>query len=244
MQNTEDRNKFFKSIDLTDDQILAYEHINEQGNTAKEIATNSNRAVHALYRLLSDLEKRGLIRKIDKRPARYVRLAVNNGLTAAYLEHTRNISKLLSISLQNSNVGDMPELLMGKKALYDLYPILANKSKESIKLYTIGVAFSDEFVKVQQAAIDRGVTIQHVIQEKKALNYHVLHTWKRLGITIRLLPRPRGFYLMIFDKKTVVMTFSSELDTNERMSIVIENVHTTALFMNMFESIWKESIEF
>lgn len=233
---------YFSELGLSDDAVKLYNVIRAHGEITALIAGDClHKLPNALYRLFYEMEQLGLVSRIADRPVRFRYTDPVVGYSSAYTVKTHRISKLLADTGEGILAHDQPEILIGKTAMYERYVPMADAACEQIRLYTIGIAYSDEFVQVQRMAIERGAQIRHIIQERRPSNYHILNTWRKMGVNIRFLPSPRGFHLMIFDDSAAMVTFSSPDDTENRVTIVIRHLGSITPLIALFESLWQES---
>lgn len=234
--------EYLVELGLSLDAIEVYELlVRFEALTAQGVAAHTRRFASAQYRLLYRLEEYGLVRREGGRPLKFVALPIDTGFSAALAVKERVLSRLLAQSLKGDSSDEETSqlrLIVGREALYAEYARMAPKASSTIDAYTIGIAFSDELVAVQRAAIKRGVRIRHVIQQLKPSNYHIAHTWQRIGVDIRLSRSDRGFHIMIFDNSTVVVTFSSPINTEDRISIVAKGGPIVRMFLAYFNQIW------
>lgn len=241
-QFTKNELDYFSELGLSDDAVKLYHVVQAHGDITALIAGDClHKLPNALYRLFYELEKLGLVSRIAGRPLIFRATGSTVGFSSAYTMKTHLLAKLLARTGEDIIAHDQPEILIGKQMLYERYLPLADAALSNIRVYTIGIAYSDEFVRVQQAAIDRGVRIRHIIQERSPSNYYVLNTWRTLGVDIRILPGLRGFHLMIFDDNAAMVSFSSPDDTENRVTIVVRHPGSITPLIALFESLWQES---
>jgi hypothetical protein len=69
----------------------------------------------------------------------------------------------------------------------------------------------------------------------------VVHAWQRLGVQLRLLKAERGFHLMVFDGRQVLVSFSNPNDTDDRLSLLTDNAAAVRLFSQYFADIWQQA---
>jgi len=228
-------------LGLSLDERRLYASVYHHGSlTAAHAADCLGVFANAVYRLSYELEKLGLVVINRTRPRRIELVDPDIGLGTAQVTHVAELQEMLKTVNLTFNT-HAPQVLIGKNELYRHYKIWADNAKRSIKLYTIGIAYSKEIVRAQEAAVMRGVHIQHVVQERRAANYFVLNTWKKLGIEVRIRQQERGFHLMLFDDDLAVVSYSNPDNTDDRVSIVVRHASATRMFGLLFEQVWAES---
>lgn len=230
-----------QQIGLSPDAISVYAYALVNSDiSAQEVAAELGTFATAVYRLFYKLETMGLLLAKGGRPLRYAAQSKNVALPAAVRMHQQHLLRLLH-TRRRMLAQTGPELIMGRDALYKYYEQLARHTKQTIQAYTIGIAYSDSLHATQADALKRGVHIQHVVQQVRPANFHVVHKWQKLGIRIRLNPTARGFHLMIFDEASALVSFSDPGNTDSRISLYTDNAAATDFFRSQFVSVWQAS---
>ncbi len=238
---TTEEHDLLRRLGLSKRAVVLYEHLLEhQSLDAKQAAKLSGELPSAEYRLFSQLEKLELIRREKKRPLVFVAMPKEVGLRAAYVQFRSGMDQLVE-RLSGGQGEYYLEIIVGRQALYDKYVELAAGSQSEICIYAIGIAYSKDLERSQQDALARGVAVRHVLQQIQPTNFHVAHKWQRLGVKVRYFPSERGFHLMLFDSRTLLLTFSDPEHTEDRVSILTNNPAAVRLFMTEFENIWDSS---
>lgn len=239
---TENERNYLMELGLSNEAIELYRMVFAHGVTTVLRAGDCLcKLPNGLYRLFYELEQLGLVSRVVGRPVRFRYTAPSLSFSAAYTAKTHRLSEMLARTGQSIIANDETEILIGKSALYERYIPMAHQAQHDMRLYTIGIAYSDRFEQVQRELLDRGVRIRHIIQERRPSNYHILNTWRNIGADIRMLPGLRGFHLMIFDEKAAMVSFSSPEDTENRVTIVVQRHGSITSLISLFESLWKES---
>lgn len=241
-----DRRSYLQEVGLSKECIALYELLLQRNElTAHQASTYTNQFSAAQYRLFYKLEVFGLVRRIAGRPLRFVAVTPALALPAALTTKQQVLKNLLAKSLSKADApGDETlRIVIGRQALYSEYARLAAEARHTIAIYAIGIAYSDKLAGVQRAAIKRGVRIQHVVQQIKPSNFHVVHAWQHIGVQIRLAPSERGFHVMVFDSSLALISFSNPRDTDDRLSILTSNPAACKLFGAYFDALWQEARE-
>ncbi len=236
--------RYLKALGLSADAIQLYEMMTLHGPlTAQKAASYTSKFSSACYRLFYQLEDYGLVRRKLKRPLEFTGLPIQNGFPAALLHQKQVLTSLLSRSITRGNTAvEIPlRLVVGRQALYSEYARLAPQVKHRIDIYSIGIAYSEQLLAVQRAAIKRGVSIRHVVQQLRPSNYHVVHAWQHMGVRMRLGPTEHGFHFMVFDERKVIISFSNAHDTDDRLSIITDNPAVVRLCNDNFQTIWQNA---
>lgn len=211
----------------------------DKSQSVNQLALAMNTYPTALYRLLKELEGRGLIQKISSRPQTYKALQKQIGLNVAFQQHQSKLKRLLSDA--TSQQSESVDIVMGRSEMYDAYIEYASKAIKSIDVFAIGIAYNHELRTTQEEALKRGVRIRHVVQKVRPQNFHVIHAWVTLGVQMRYLPEDQGYHLIVIDDSTVLITFSDPENTEERLTIISKHPTALKLFINQFALIWQSS---
>lgn len=231
--------EYLKRIGLSDDAVELYDLLLVKDKlTAQDAATYTGHFPSAHYRLFYALEKRNLVRKTSKKPITYVPLPLEEGLPASLQQTEKKLKQLIK---QSATKGGDVRIILGREDLYAAYAEVAAKAKYEIWVYSIGIAFSEQLEEVQRAAVNRGVSIHHIIQQKKLSNRLVISKWLRAGVRLKYLQKPRGFHFFLIDEQTVCVTFSDPDDTENRFSIMTKNPAAVDIFSSYFMQLWGEA---
>ncbi|MDB5182297.1 MAG: transcriptional regulator TrmB [Candidatus Saccharibacteria bacterium] len=231
--------KYLKSIGVSNDAAEMYQHLlKSKPQTMSQLADKLQNFPSANYRLAYELEDLGLIHKLSGRPMRYEAYPLPLGIKSSLNLHQKSLQELVGTLTTSQQPGEHIELVVGRQEMYTRYEELAAQAKQEIVLYAIGIAFSKSLYATQKAAIKRGVSIRHAVQQFKAENYYIINKWQHAGVKVRHAPSERGFHLMIFDRKILLLSFSDPENTENRISIVTDNKTAVNLFMAQFQTIW------
>lgn len=234
---------FLKSIGLSAHEIIVYSILNQANMpmSAQEVAIKFYVYPNAIYRIFEELKKFGLVYLHSKKPLRYKTIDRNIGYQAARKSTSQMQDYFIRQALGGAKYSEEQNIIVGRQEIYDAYVRHSQLAQHDIRLYTIGIAYSDELEIAHQNARKRGVLIWHVIQQNKPSNLYVIHKWQKLGIKMKYLPKDRGFHFYLIDKALVCITFSDPQDTSNRMSIATDNKAAIRLFDSSFSNLWKEA---
>lgn len=236
---SQDEQVYLRQIGLSIEAVHLYELLLQKGRlTAQKAASHTNNFPSAEYRLFYDLEKHRLVRRLPGRPRAFEALPVSMGLKFSLQTAQNDLHKLIQGVIKQTAAPDQLEIIIGRQALYDAYLLLADKAQHEIWLYSIGIAFSEKLENTQRNAAKRGVSIKHVVQQYKLSNQHIISKWQRIGVRLRYYKQPRGFHFFIIDRTHVCITFSNTNDTDNRLSILTDNLSAVELFSAQFQNLW------
>jgi sugar-specific transcriptional regulator TrmB len=236
---------YLKKIGLSKSAVGLYELLMMQGElTAQMAAEKTGAFASAQYRLFRELEQHQLVRHVEGWPRRFEALPVGDGLQASLVDQQKRLESLVvhaGLGSRTAQPAQAISILVGRQKVYDAYNKYARQAEHQISIFAIGIAYSEEFAMTQAAALKRGVTIRHVVQEVTGKNYYVIDRWLKLGIELRVLQRPRGYHLSIIDDKYALVTFSNPEDTEQRVSLLTTDKSTIAIFQAQFEAVWRSA---
>lgn len=235
---------YLSELGLSKQEQKVYELLVQEDDPleAKTVAAEIGVYPNAVYRIFTQLEYFGLAVKVAKRPVSYRATERTEGYVSGYSQKRG----LLEEALHKTGYGQGGRggsVIIGRQALYDAYITLASEAKSEIAVFAVGIAYSAKLHSVQQAAIERGVHIRHVVQRISASNYHILHKWKSIGVNIRQLPEEQGFHLTVIDRTTALVTFSDPNNTEDRLTLQTNHPAAVTMFQTQFEDIWARSQE-
>lgn len=239
---TRNQEEYLRELGLSKQAVRLYATVLDKKRLSASQAAG-NKFASAQYRLFYRLEEYGLVRRIKGRPIVFEAVSPDVALPVSFQIKETKLKQLLQKNLATSDDSIQMRLLVGRQAMYDEYAKQAIKAHQTIHEYTIGIAYSENFVNILRSAAKRGVRLRMVAQQLKPSNYHALHKWRKLGVDVRLSPAERGFHLMLFDGKIAIITFSNPANTEERLSIVTDNTAVIKQFESYFETIWRNARE-
>lgn len=233
--------EFLYSLQLSTDEVLLYELLLLKNipMTAQQVATENFSFPSAVYRLFYSLEEYGFAVRVARRPVSYKAVEPESSFSNA-LQLLRNKleEQLNSLDLDAEQISSPAQILIGREALYRSYVREVDKTKFSVDAHSIGIAFSDDMYRANKLAVKRGVSFRYAFQQYKQENFPILVKWKEIGMELRHYKTEKGFHMMIFDQKKLIISFSDPLDTNNRLSIMTDNNVAVQLFSSYFENVW------
>lgn len=239
-----EQKSYLRRLGLSMGAVQLYGLLLEKGRlTAQDASVLTLDFPSAKYRLFYELEKRQLVRRIRGRPLVFEALPLSLGLKASFQDNQQKLRQFIGPYLTNETGGPAGDakLIVGRQALYDAYIRLADQAKHEICLFSIGIAYSDSLEKVQRKTIKRGVSIKHVVQQRKLSNQHIITKWLRAGVRIKYLKLEQGFHFFVIDNAHVCITFSDPNETENRLSILTDNHVAIELFAGQFRYLWQQA---
>ncbi len=235
--------RYLKRLGLSDHEIQTYKVLVDCNKpmSAQDIASKLMVYPSAVYRIFHDLESLGLVWMVGKKPIRYQASNKSEGFKVAYVRQKDELARLLQLTGADDLSDTSDGIILGRQALYREYIKYAKRSEKEISVFAIGIAYSKSLHQAQEEAIKRGVYIRHVVQKLQPANYHIIHKWQRLGISVRHNPQKQGYHISIIDNMVALITFSDPENTEDRLTIISKNPTAVKLFQLQFEAIWQSA---
>lgn len=232
---------FLDRLGLSKHEILVYTILlrSSEPMSAQDVASKFMVHPSSLYRIFHDIEAAGLIRQSGKSPIRYVALEQTEGFQVARKISDQKLGVLLKSATGISGDSQI-EIISSRKDLYARYIELAERAGKRIDIYAIGIAHSKKLEKVQKDALERGVRVRHIVQQRRPSNYFVLRRWSRLGVSLKYQKKDRGFHFIQIDDTTLI-TFSNPSDTDDRLTIATSSKPVQDMFGVSFNQLWYEA---
>jgi sugar-specific transcriptional regulator TrmB len=235
------------TLGITKQQATMYELLLATGPmSAVHIAEVLDYLPNAVYRLAKQLAIQRFVLIRPGWPRLFEAVPLNIALRQveqrSLAEQATVQSNLLGSVLKTGTIG-APEIVVlnGRKELYDRYMVEAQKARHEILVFAIGIAYDPLLDSAQRQVRQKGVEVRHIVQKYTKDNYHIVQKWQRIGVKMRHYPSLRGFHLMVFDAKTVIISFSNPDDTESRTSLVVQTPAAANAMRDYFYNIWAKA---
>ena len=240
-----------RKLGLSHYESKCYLALVKQGNLlGKEIAEKSGVPPTSVYRNLETLQKRGLVKVVQKEPLVYQAVEPEIALPAYVQSQQEELAKIQEqtisdlTSIRKTGViekqEDVLEVYSGRKQSYELGKKLIQQSKKEFLLVGRGTQQSIlDLIHTLKAAIKRGVTCKCIItthDENKGLIEELQHA----GVKIKYNPL-RGFSLLIKDREESQIVIKDDKLKEERIVLNIKNKDLSEAHAHYFDSIWRKS---
>ena len=240
-----------RKLGLSPYESKCYLALVKQGNLlGKEIAEKSGVPPTSVYRNLETLQKRGLVKVVQKEPLVYQAVEPEIALPAYVQSQQEELAKIQEqtisdlTSIRKTGViekqEDVLEVYSGRKQSYELGKKLIQQSKKEFLLVGRGTQQSIlDLIHTLKAAIKRGVTCKCIItthDENKGLIEELQHA----GVKIKYNPL-RGFSLLIKDREESQIVIKDDKLKEERIVLNIKNKDLSEAHAHYFDSIWRKS---
>ncbi len=249
------------ALGLTRSQAVVYLTLIKSGKmNGKAIWNNCSIARQEIYRILAELQKKGIVEKILAVPTEFKAVPLQDCLSTLlklknceYLEAEKNVKKLLQrLKVRHEEIAveaNHLSLIAGKESIIRKFENARDNSKESIA----GIYFWKGFVNMitdgfeeYKKILSKGIEIRFIIYRPQVIKTvsRMIPTLKKNGsLGIRCTPNAPPVTITIFDKKTALISFEPKPDPVETSLFWSNNPHFALMFQNYFEEVWHNSTE-
>lgn len=234
-------------LGLTEAETRCYQLLVSQGaRTAYEIAAKLNIFPNAVYRLMKGLGKKGFVVELETRPATFQPIPPTTAVTYFSQFKVKHIEELKLRAIERVSQTGMRKpktqmnVLTGKNALFTAYVRLAKEATHEILIISIGEPVNDDMKLVNRDCLERGVAIKFIAHRSDPSNKQLLLSWVAMGIAVKHIP-DWGFHLVVFDGKESILAVNNPTQTEERLSLFIDNKGLSTAFRTYFLSLWKNA---
>lgn len=216
--------------------------------TGRATASSTHIATNDVYRILHELQEKGLVEKIVTKPTMYKSVQINDGLSSLleskkeeYIETKRQVKALSNaigeIRKQDRAPQSDPQFIITSqiKTLIKMHEKLANASTNSID-FVLPIKTKQALYKYSEfidPAIKRKVKIRAITIDKEKNQ-----SSKNPLFEVRTVPdinQPIGMH--IFDKQQVTLAMSEKATP----SLWTNNAHIVILAQAYFEELWNNA---
>jgi len=200
---------------------------------------------NALYRILKNLLRKGLIIASPTHPAIYrtISPAIAFDALAKKQISTMEITKnelIQSLTAQQPHDQTKIDLIGNIRDFFLAYAKLAHKAKEEILIISIGEEVPEEVVLANRDCIERGIKIRFIVHKYDAGNRNLVHRWIRMGMEVRHYP-DWGFHLVVIDKKVSLLAVNDPKNTSDRVSLQFNSEGLSKALGDYFYTTWDKA---
>jgi sugar-specific transcriptional regulator TrmB len=224
--------------------------------TIKDISDVSGVARTDIYRIVSKLQKLGLVEKLITRPVKYRAVSIDEGVSILMERKVNGLSQLQTDTrfLIRDLKQNKPETMQPDKTDYVLIPekehLLHRLKKEcGIAQKSIDVVCGFEallprlfiFADVLEEALRRGVKIRWIVEKTEYIDSwpEIVKAFiKNPSFKLRSIPRPPVVRLGIYDVKCVFIDSHPETGALESPALWSNNPCLVAIVQDYFEILW------
>jgi len=264
MEKVNDENvEALTSIGLTVLQAKTYLALLKSGSsTIKEAAKTARVARQDLYRIMSELQKIGLIEKVISAPTRFKAIELAEGV-AILLQHARAKEnearrKILKLMQRYKDVSaktqvqeeDSHFILVPEKVVIQKIRRAIENTETSLDVITTLSRFRSgifDFEVADKKASERGVMRRIIInkpEDEKSLTEILKVSTENPVYEVRFINTRPLAVMAIYDKKKMIFALSATAAIHEVPILMSNNPSLLAVVQSYFEAVWSTALEF
>jgi sugar-specific transcriptional regulator TrmB len=212
--------------------------------SAQEIAEELGIFPHAVYRTAHTLATLGLIEKTSSYPAKFqvkpMDEALDNYVTLSknlFVENFAHGTRKKTSRMAKSEKLSI-SFIKTRNELLEMTNADIKAARGSIEHIVSGIELPAETMLAYKKAVDRGVTLKFLVQNRNELNHDMLANWRKAGLEVRYFPLLEA-RIIIFDADIVYLTSYNPHDKDEATGIRFAYPPIARQMKELFESKWK-----
>ena len=243
-------------LGLTNSQAKVYLALLEfEKATGKTISKRSKMARQEAYRVLAELQEKGLVEKIIAMPTKFKPIPIKNGISILIERKKNEISKTQkkATSLLQKFKEKKSNTLEENEIRFSLFSEQTTVRKKKRKLKAVQRSFdvvtswrnphSVLFIDVEEMAeaLERGVEIRVIVdkpEEEKLLSDTIERLKKYPNFKIRYLPNVPKALISIYDKEKAWVCTCTRPVRKECPTLRIKNPCLLSILQDHFEIMW------
>lgn len=231
--------------------------------TSKKLSELTKMSQPDTYRVLSKLQKKGLIEKIIKKPLQFKAVPINLG-TAFLLERKKmeheDLKARTNHLLQEIRKSPLPQPLETETSHFVMIPQrqtvvrrirdAIDKTRKSVDIFLswkrFSVGITSTFVESAQKAWDRGVKFRIVVEipDKTVAMERALQLCRKSPLcNVRFIFGPPKTVLGIYDKKETFIIVNPTKGLFDSPALWSNNQSLISVVQDYFETLWLTALE-
>ena len=230
-------------------EVNIYLHLLQNSSlTAVQLADKLYVSPSAVYRPLTNLEKLGLIYKLNLPKTQFVavepKAGLENLLNLKLAEFSQVKQEILPHLSRFKSVDKYCQIktFYGKSAMFDRYVYLAKSAQKQLLIVSLGEIVGEEIILANRDACWRGVKIMFISQRLTRFNYDLLHSYIQMGWAVKHCPES-GYHLVVVDQKHVLLAVNNPTQTDQRVVVEFDNESLGLAFSRYFMNLWQRASE-
>jgi sugar-specific transcriptional regulator TrmB len=261
MRSQEEDTHAFSKLGLTVSQAKVYLSLATMGKAdGKTLWKCTGVPRQDIYRVLAELQEKGLVEKIVHTPTQYMAIPIENGIStlvhlkaAEYKEIEEDakelVKRLIVRNLEDNLKKDCKIVLSAKQANRKKAEQAIANVKRSLNAVVTPKTFSQivfhEFEKLEEAA-KRGVAVQVLVEkngEKLVLPENLGVLLAQPNFKLKFVANQPKIVMGVFDNEEAVIAVNSSAhgDFGENTSMWTTDPSIVAICQGFFEKIWESS---
>lgn len=251
-------------LGLTISQAKVYLELLELKKASGKItAKHSKMARQEVYRVLAELQEKGLVEKIIARPTEFEPISIEDCLSILIEDKKNEISEnqkkatslLQKFKKKHSHAKaqlqeeDSQFILIPEKEVIRRARRKIENTQTSLDAITTLNRFKPmlfNFYEVGEKAVERGVKIRLIINkldDENSLTQIAKAVPKNPLFDLRYINTPPLVAIAIYDKKEVMIAMSATVAINEAPILMSNNPSLLAIAQSYFETLWLTAME-
>jgi sugar-specific transcriptional regulator TrmB len=207
--------------------------------SAKEIGKHLRIFPNAVYRMTRQLLGLGFVEEIYSYPVKFQAKPANEAITLYTATIKQNFYEMLDLKDSvSSNI--KISFFQTRKDLLKLFAKDAAKAKRQINIIVSGHEIPAETTLAYKRAIDHGVKIRKLIQNKDEENIRLAKNWQKMGIGTRYTPLMQA-RVVIFDGQIIHFGSYDPKRQQESMGVRFDYAPYALMMDELFEQKWQMS---
>jgi sugar-specific transcriptional regulator TrmB len=244
-------------LGLTPSQVKLYLAVLRLGQAdGKAIAKHSGVARQEVYRVIGELEEKGLIEKVITKPFEFRGVPIQDGLSSLLTQKAKEyeLAKKKTISLIKRFQTEKKEiapnyiltLIPKREALIRKLVNEFNIAQKSVDIVTTVQTFmqATDFFAVIKEAIKRRVKLR-VITEKPCNQQSYFKSLKGLlesGLETKYLPKNPKVDMAIFDQKGAIVGLCSAASLSDSTYMWTNHPSLLAIYQDHYDTVWRNAL--
>lgn len=213
--------------------------------TVKELADTSKTSLHAYYRMLRNLIRKGLIISSNTHPEVYRTISPAIAFDALFKKQISAIETSKNTLIQDLTTGQSQDqtkidLIGDIRDFFHAYTQLAKKAQTEILIISIGEEVPEEIILANRDCLVRGITINFIVHKYDSSNRDLIYRWIRMGLEVRHYS-DWGFHLVVVDKKIALLAVNDPKNTTQRVSLQFNSAGLSKALHDYFYAIWEKA---
>lgn len=220
--------------------------VNRGALTALELAKGTEILPNAVYRLISNLERKGFVVVLNGRPKSFQAIPPSVAVETFAKEQTSEIERLKTVSIkglagkEEVSFQTRMEIFTGRNDMFLKYHQLARETKEEVLIISLGEEVSEEIKIVNRDLVAKGVTIKFLSLRFGQQNEQLLRNWVKMGLEVRHFPG-EAYHLVVFDSQKSILAASNPKNGAERSTVCIYSPSLSRALRDYFYSLWEKA---
>lgn len=208
--------------------------------SAKEIGKDLRVFPNAAYRAVKQLMQAGLVEEVRSYPIKFKARSASEGVDFFSSLIRQNFQDTFGSERKVTNHRDLLKLVFvqKRKQIIKMTEQDAKTAKESINLIVSGLELPAETLLVNQRAVERGVKVRWLVQNRTEVSVEKLRSWEKAGIEVKYYPNMEA-RIFVYDHRIVYFTSYDPKHKEEAIGMRFDYAPFATFMDELFEQRWK-----